>query len=1295
MSHTPIWTSFANRIIGAALSLTLGLAALTGNGRPQQSSEMRKLAPNQTVEGEITGAETHQYTIHLQKGEFFQVRVEQKGVDVTIKLVDANGSVLAMMDSPNGKEGPETLTFVAAQSASYILEVRGFDAAAGKGKYTILREVSRMATAQDWRRVEVEHAFAEAMAALRADDLMQTAITKLEKVLLGWQELNDGYMAELTIQRIKGAKSTRAKMLYEVAKKLANQRTGEAVHASLALFDEARRLTKMINDEKGEVICLMALGEVNSALGKKTEALAYYQQALALLKDKEELEEEASVLDSLGRICIELQQNQRALEYFNRDLSVYRSLKNKAGEAMALGNIGAAYIYLGEKQKAIDFFTQALSLYRTLNNPKGEARVLTGLGRAYSDMDQDERAQKFYTQALPLSKSSGDQSGEAQLLVGLGAISSEKEERQKALDFYLQSVSLYQRLGDKNTLAETLSKIGFVYLSLGDKPKAVESFLQSLTIERDLQHKEDQVRTLSYLSALSADLGEKEKAIEYDKQALAICVDRQDKTGEAIFLNNIGMVYLAMGEDQMARKEYFDKALLIFNGLRHKEGLAWTHDLLGASYIDSSDYQKQLEHFNQSLILYRDIRNKKKEADTLNSIASVYGNLEQKEKAIELYKQVLTLNADNSAALHNISNTYADLGEHQKVFEYRIRSLVLSLSEGKDSEAVALYAMSDVLRSLGNLRLSIFYGKQAVNKYQELREVIRGLDYETQKSFLRRIDFAYKILAESLIEEGRAVEAVHVLNLYRDQQFFDFNRGTDKPVKPLSISPYEASLASRYEHASRKVSEIGLQIWDLKRRAADIQLGPEAVARRAQLEAEFKDAVHALTTMIKDTQTESSKIAAEQDLVPEATDVDELQKALAQIREAAEPTSVALYTLVGTKKFYLLLITPETIKAFNSSIKFKEFSDKVLLFHNLLSSADYDARPLGKQLYDIIIKPIESELKKTGAQTLLWSLDGNLRYVPMAALSPDGKGYFVEHYQNVVFTRTDRERMTPGVSANWRGTGFGSSRALKIKLPDSAKPFSFCELPGVKAEMQAIFRTDQRTGGILTGEVFTDAQFTQTRFYEEMKKKRPLVHISSHFLFWPGDDSHSFLVMGDGTALTLSEMKKHSQLFDGVELLTLSACNTAAQLADADGREIDGFAELAQRLGAGAVLASLWSVSDNTTPHLMSDFYRLRQSPAGTTKAEALRKAQLTLLNGTAHIKAAPRQFPCVAKGVSEAVVRIVSVPPGGKRSDGPRRDTNEIYVDQKDAPPYIVDKAKPFAHPYYWAPFVLFGNWR
>jgi CHAT domain-containing protein len=104
-------------------------------------------------------------------------------------------------------------------------------------------------------------------------------------------------------------------------------------------------------------------------------------------------------------------------------------------------------------------------------------------------------------------------------------------------------------------------------------------------------------------------------------------------------------------------------------------------------------------------------------------------------------------------------------------------------------------------------------------------------------------------------------------------------------------------------------------------------------------------------------------------------------------------------------------------------------------------------------------------------------------------------------------------------------------------------------------------------------------------------------------------------------------------LFSGVDLLTLSACNTAA--SESNGKELDGFSMLAQRRGAKAVLATLWPVADRSTALLMQRFYRARHTNRAAGKAAALRSAQLSLLH------------------------------------------------------------SRTFAQPFFWAPFVLSGNWK
>ena len=163
----------------------------------------------------------------------------------------------------------------------------------------------------------------------------------------------------------------------------------------------------------------------------------------------------------------------------------------------------------------------------------------------------------------------------------------------------------------------------------------------------------------------------------------------------------------------------------------------------------------------------------------------------------------------------------------------------------------------------------------------------------------------------------------------------------------------------------------------------------------------------------------------------------------------------------------------------------------------------------------------------------------------------------------------------------------------------------------------------------------------------------PVVHIASHFRFIPGTEKDSFLLLGNGNHLGLDQVK-NSSYFQKSELLTLSACETAMG-SRGQGTEIEGFGALAMGQGAKAVIATLWQVADESTALLMQEFYRLKEEKK-LVKVEALRQAQLGLLNGTIKPRTQPDE----------------------QSDDGETDDTD-----------------KPYAHPYYWAPFILMGNWK
>jgi CHAT domain-containing protein len=186
---------------------------------------------------------------------------------------------------------------------------------------------------------------------------------------------------------------------------------------------------------------------------------------------------------------------------------------------------------------------------------------------------------------------------------------------------------------------------------------------------------------------------------------------------------------------------------------------------------------------------------------------------------------------------------------------------------------------------------------------------------------------------------------------------------------------------------------------------------------------------------------------------------------------------------------------------------------------------------------------------------------------------------------------------------------------------------------------------------------------------EALDHPHTVVHIASHFVFRPGDDTQSFLLLAgkdqdsQGYHLTVADFRDKRRIaLKGTDLLTLSACETGMSGNASNGREVDGLGMTAQSKGAKAVISSLWEVDDASTGALMADFYKRWADGAGNVpKVEALRQAQLDLLHGkvTAQSDASGRGFKHAEDKPG------TPAPPAG------------------------------YAHPFYWAPFVLMGNWR
>lgn len=187
---------------------------------------------------------------------------------------------------------------------------------------------------------------------------------------------------------------------------------------------------------------------------------------------------------------------------------------------------------------------------------------------------------------------------------------------------------------------------------------------------------------------------------------------------------------------------------------------------------------------------------------------------------------------------------------------------------------------------------------------------------------------------------------------------------------------------------------------------------------------------------------------------------------------------------------------------------------------------------------------------------------------------------------------------------------------------------------GFSALPNVVEEVKQIQSTVTTSAVLLDDGFTLDELESSLAlQAAPIVHLASHGKFSSSSDETFVLTWDNRLDIpTLNNLLQTSELNQAgpIELLVLSACQTAA----GDKQAALGLAGLAVRSGARSTIATLWQVNDEATAILMAQLYR-NLSDRQITKAEALRQAQLTVLRNP-----------------------------------------------------------KFRQHPFFWAPYVLVGNW-
>lgn len=367
-----------------------------------------------------------------------------------------------------------------------------------------------------------------------------------------------------------------------------------------------------------------------------------------------------------------------------------------------------------------------------------------------------------------------------------------------------------------------------------------------------------------------------------------------------------------------------------------------------------------------------------------------------------------------------------------------------------------------------------------------------------------------------------------------------------------------------------------------------------------------------------------------------------------------------LYPVILADRLELLLQTPTGVVRRTSPVAGPLLRSHVRTWADTLRLGDEPYLPAAQQLYDWLLRPVEAVLSEQGIDHLVVVPDSTLRLIPVAALH-NGQHYAIEQWAISVVTsmgltslappQTQARALVTGVALpgpavekmaqSWRAPP-APPTVVHRGLAQHTTTRTWQQVRTAQAPTLAQWQDSLALPGVrdeiqalhqlLPGTALLDAGFTVGQFQRETASGQyRIVHIASHGVF--GDSAATSFIMAYDDLLRLPQFQTllESEALQRQPIELLTL--SACQTAQGNERAPLGLSGVAIKAHAQSVLGTLWPIADLAAKAVMEQFYT-GLAQGRLSKAQALRQAQLQLL--------------------------------------------------------YSHD----MAHPFFWAPFILIGNW-
>jgi len=862
-----------------------------------------------------------------------------------------------------------------------------------------------------------------------------------------------------------------------------------------------------------------------------------------------------------------------------------------------------------------------------------EARKLRVQQKAVAKRSAIEK----YEQALPAFRAAEDTERQALTVFSIGLSYRDLNESRKALDYFTQALALVIAIDNRRLEATTETNIGGMLHILGDVGKALDHQHRALQSAREIGFRVTEGSALSNIGKIFSDLADWQTALEFHAQALTVFKEIGLKQYEAITLNNIGIAYSQSGEQQKAL-EYLEQSLPLLRGVGNKNSEAYTLLNIGRVYRRSGDLDKALSYYEQALAIQQQTGNRADAGETLDEFGVVYSAKSQYDKAFTHHRQSLEIQRATgnvrreAVVLTNLGDTYRLSGEPEKaVEEYNQALAIFRNIADLSSAAVALEGVARAEQKRGKLADA----RKHIEESLALRETVRSRSGSLQlrASYRATVERAYEFYIDVLMQQRLDAAALHASERARARSLLerlseariDIRQGVD------------SSLIDKERDLTRVLNAKAQREMQLKARKGNTE---EITTLQREISA-LEDEYQQVQAAIRKSSPQYSALTQ-----PQPLDLKGIQQQL-------DPNTVLLEYSLGEQRSYVWVVTPDSLKTY--ALPKREDVENVAgrVYESLvarsvvksletlaqrrtrIAEADAEFQRAASELSRMILVPAAAEF---GKKRLIVVADGALQYVPFAALSVmRDRPLIVDHeivsLPSVSAFAVQRQNLAkrpvapkavaviadPVFSINderFGATAVKESASTRIieHLPGGpGGQLSIPRLPFTRSEADQILAVSP------PGSTLKAVDFNANRAVAgsgELSKYR-YIHFATH--------GYLDTARAGFSAVVLSMFDRDGKPQDGflrthdiynlklpAELVVLSACETGLG-KEVTGEGLEGLTRAFMYAGARRVVVSLWNVNDKATAALMQRLY-MGMLRSNKTPAAALRAAQIEML---------------------------------------------------------------------------------